>query len=320
MTLPSSLLVTGATGTLGRSLLSRLSRLEEVSDVRVLSRDPARAHKALGLAAYGWDGTGAVPRAAVEGIDAVVHLAGEPVAEGRWSAAKKRAIEQSRISGTRALVESLRQHGARPAVMVSASAVGFYGDRGDEELDERSAPGRGFLPDVCVGWEREAKSAEGLGTRVVALRIGVVLAREGGALPRMLPPFRVGLGASLGSGRQWMPWIHVDDVVGLVLHALRTDTRGPMNAVAPSPVRNEELTRVLAHVLQRPALLRAPAFVLRAALGEVAGVVLGSQRVVPRVAEASGYRFQHPDLEEALRHLLQARDAAPAPHAAQGTT
>lgn len=306
-----TILVTGATGTLGRLLLPRLE------DARALSRDPARAASRLGVPVFPWDGAGEVPRAATAGVTAVVHLAGEPVAEGRWTPPKKRAIEESRTLGTRALVASLRAHGVRPSVLVCASAVGYYGDRGDEILDETSAPGQGFLPDVCVAWEHEAQAAAELGARVVSLRIGVVLAREGGALPRMLPPFRAGLGARLGSGGQWMPWVHADDVVGLVLHALSSDVAGPVNAVAPQPVRNEELTRVLGHVLHRPAVLRAPAFVLRAALGELAAVVLGSQRVLPRVAERSGYRFAHPSLEGALDDLVApARPLAAAARAA----
>ncbi len=299
-------LITGATGTIGRRLLPRLER----GRVRVLSRNAARATAQLGVPAFVWDGAGEVPPGALEGVRTVVHLAGEPVAEGRWTASKKRAIEESRVEGTRALVASLRAHGVRPDVFVSASAVGYYGDRGDELLEETSAPGAGFLSGVTVGWEREAKAAEALGARVVQLRIGVVLAREGGALPRMLLPFRAGLGARLGSGEQWMPWVHVDDVVGLVLHALSAHVAGPVNVVAPHAVRNAELTRVLGHVLRRPAVLRAPAFALRAALGEVAAVVLASQRVVPKVAQATGYDFAHPTLEGALRDLLSPSSAA----------
>lgn len=305
MSSPASILVTGATGTIGRRLLPRLAGAR----VRVLSRNASRAATELGVPAIAWDGAGEVPREALDGATAVVHLAGEPVAEGRWTGSKKRAIEESRVLGTRALVASLRQHGVRPDVFVSASAVGYYGDRGDEVLDETSAPGAGFLADVSVGWEREAKAAEELGARVVQLRIGVVLAREGGALPRMLLPFRAGLGARLGSGEQWMPWVHVEDVVGLVLHALSPRVAGPMNVVAPHAIRNAELTDVLGHVLHRPAVLRAPAFVLHAALGEVAAVVLASQHVVPNVAEASGYRFAHPTLEGALRELLSPASA-----------
>ena len=298
MTHGSPVLVTGATGTIGRRLLSHLP------GARVLSRDAARASSRLGVPAFAWDGAGEVPREALEGVSAVVHLAGEPVAEGRWTPQKKRAIEASRVEGTRALVASLRKHDAHPTVLVSASAVGFYGDRGDEVLDEASSPGSDFLAGVCVGWEREAREAEALGVRVVCLRLGVVFDREGGALPRMRAPFLAGVGGPLGTGRQWVPWVHADDVVGLALHALEADVRGPLDVVSPEPVRNESLTRAIAAALHRPAFLRVPAFALRAALGEVAAVVLASQRVVPRVATASGYRFRHPTLEGALRDLL----------------
>lgn len=290
-------LVTGATGFVGRRLL------EQLSQPVIVSRDAAKAQRQIPRAQVcGWDPEREpAPTAALEGVEAVFHLAGEPVAEGRWTAAKKRRIRDSRILGTRNLVAGLAQVERRPAVLVSASAVGIYGSRGDETLDESSAPAHDFLADVCRAWEDEARHAEALGIRVVHLRIGIILGPNGGALGKMLPIFRFGLGGPLGNGRAWMPWIHLDDIVGLLLHAAASDDlRGPMNAVAPQPVTNREFTKTLAGVLRRPALFPAPAFALRAALGEFSQVLLASQRVTPRVALATDYRFRFPELRGAL--------------------
>lgn len=260
-----------------------------------------------------WDGRSPLDPPALEGVAAVFHLAGEPVAEGRWTEEKKERIARSRIDGTRALVASLAAMPVRPRVLVSASAVGFYGARGDELLTESSAPGEGFLADVCRAWEAEAARASELGVRVVSLRIGIVLANEGGALPRMLPAFRLGLGARLGDGRQFMPWIHVDDLVGLLrFAAAHEDVRGPVAAVAPEIVTNAVFTRTLGEALHRPALLAAPALALRLALGEAASVILASQRVVPERALEKGYRFAHPSLAGALADLLLVRAPAAA--------
>jgi uncharacterized protein (TIGR01777 family) len=246
-----------------------------------------------------------VPDAALETVDAIVNLAGEPVAEGRWTEEKKARIRASRIDGTRHLVEAIARSKQRPQVLVSASAVGFYGDRGDELLDETSSMGRGFLAEVCHAWEEEAKQAEKLGVRVVLVRIGVVLMRGEGFLGKLVPLFKTGLGGKVGDGGQWIPWIHADDVVGLVLHAIgKTDVRGPMNLTAPAPATNGEITKALASALHRPAFMPAPKVMLKAAFGELASVVLASQRVVPRVAEATGYTFRHPSLQEALRAEL----------------
>lgn len=296
-----TVLVTGATGLIGRSLLSQLK------EVRVLSRDASRAALALpagkGREVLGWDGTTPPAPEVFEGVSAVVHLAGEPVGDGRWSESRKRAIRESRVLGTRSLVDGMRA-ASRPPVLVCASAVGIYGDRGDEIVDEASAPGTGFLAEVCVEWEREARCAEVLGVRVVLLRTGVVLDRLGGALPRMLMPFRFGLGGPLGSGRQWLPWIHLDDVLGLIHHAIRSDVAGPVNLTAPELVQNEVFSRALAQSVGRSAWMRVPAHLLRAALGEAASMVLGSQRVHPAVAGRSGYEFRFAELADALRDLL----------------
>jgi len=289
-------LVTGATGLVGGRLLPAL--LDGGLEVAAVSRRPAAALDPRAELVT-WDGW-ALPAGALAGARAVVHLAGEPIFGGLPSGARRRRIRESRVASTRRLVEAIAAlaPAQRPAVLVCASAVGIYGSRGDEVLDEAAPPGQGFLAEVCRAWEEEAARAP---VRSVSLRIGIVLAREGGALPRMALPFRLGLGGSLGDGRQWFPWIHVADLVALVATALRDESlQGPLNAVAPAPVRNAELTRALARRLRRPALLRVPAFALRLALGDLAQELLGSRRVLPRKAEAAGFRFAYPELEGAL--------------------
>jgi uncharacterized protein len=294
-------LVTGATGLVGKALLPRLEH------VVVAARDPERARRDLpGIAAHRWAGADeAFPAEALRDVGTIVHLAGEPVAEGRWSADKKRRIRDSRVLGTRRLVAALAATTPRPEVLVSASAVGFYGDRGDEELDETSPAGRDFLADVCTAWEAEAHSAEALGVRVVSVRFGIVLAARGGALARMLPAFRMGLGGRLGDGRQWMSFVHLDDAVGLLVHACQdTRCRGALNAVAPQPVTNRQFTQTLAQVLHRPAALPVPSLALRLAFGELASALTSSQRVLPRVAERTGYQFAYRELTGALTAAL----------------
>jgi uncharacterized protein (TIGR01777 family) len=301
-------LVTGATGLIGTRLVARLPH------VVVLSRDAESARRRLGVReAFAWSPEGGPPPAtAFEHVDAMVHLAGESVAAGRWTTERKRRIRESRVLGTRHLVAGLAAAPSRPRVLVCASAVGYYGDRGDELLDEFSAPGQGFLSEVCQAWETEALGGEALGIRVVLVRIGVVLARDGGALAKLLPPFRLGAGGRLGGGRQWMPWIHVDDLVGLVAHAAASnEVRGAMNAVAPQPARNADFARALGRALHRPALLPVPGLALRLLLGEMSEVLTASQRVVPKVAERTGYAFRHPDLDGALGALLGPASATP---------
>jgi uncharacterized protein (TIGR01777 family) len=295
-------LITGATGLIGRRLIATLE------NVRVLSRSPERAAKTLGnqVEVHRWPG-GSVPleAAALEGVDTVVHLAGEPIAAARWSDEQKERIRASRVEGTRSLVAAIRASEKRPKVLVCASAIGFYGDRGDEELRETASPGTGFLSDVCVAWEEEAHEARALGVRVVTLRIGVVLASDGGALDKMLLPFKMGVGGRLGHGRQWMPWVHVDDVVGLVGHAIETqELDGPMNAVSPGVVTNADFTRALGRALRRPAVLFVPRFALRAALGQLSELLFASHRVVPTVAAQTGYTFRFSELDEALRECV----------------
>lgn len=291
-------LVTGATGLVGNALLKKLE------GAVVLTRDPRDSERRLGsgVSAWAWKPTAEpAPAAAFDGVDTVFHLAGEPVAEGRWTAEKKQRIRDSRVLGTRNLVATLAALPSLPRVLVCASAVGFYGDRGDTELREGTARGQGFLAEVCEAWEAEARAAERVGIRVVMARLGIVLAPQGGALARMVPPFRLGVGGKLGDGRQWMPWIHLDDVVGLLLHAARDERlRGPMNVASPEPVTNAEFTRALGHALGRPTLMSVPRLALRVAFGELSQALLGSQRVVPGVALETHYTFAHPRVGPAL--------------------
>jgi uncharacterized protein (TIGR01777 family) len=245
-------------------------------------------------------------------VDAVVHLAGESIAAGRWTAAVKERIRRSRVDGTRLLAETLARLERRPRVLVSASAVGYYGDRGDEPLTEESPPGVGFLADVARAWEAAADPARAVGIRVVHPRLGLVLAREGGALPRMALPFRLGLGGVIGSGRQYWSWIALPDAVRVIERALADATlAGPVNAVAPAPATNREFTRALGRVLGRPTLLPFPALGVRLLMGEMGrALLLGSARVLPRRLERAGFRFEHPELEGALRGALAAAPGA----------
>ena len=294
-------LITGATGLIGRGLATKLT------DAVVVSRDPDRAARALGsVETHRWEPeTGPPPTEALREVDAVFNLAGEAVADGRWTVEKKRRIRDSRIVGTRNLVAGFEALQRRPRVLVSASAVGYYGDRGDELLEEDAAQGEGFLADVCAAWEHEALAARELGMRVVCVRVGVVLARNGGALAKMLTPFKTGAGGRLASGRQWMPWIHHEDVIGILLHASENEQmQGAVNAVSPRPVTNADFTRALGRALHRPTLLPMPKAVLRIALGELSEILLASQRVLPRVAERNGYTFEHPRLQAALEALV----------------
>ncbi len=305
MNAAGEVLISGATGLVGSRLVPAL--VAAGAQVTILSRDPSRAASDLdGVRAHGWDGRH-WPSDALSAASAVVHLAGEPVFGGPLTAARRARIRESRVLSTAALVEALEALPApvRPDTLVCASAVGYYGSQGDTVLDETAGQGSGFLAEVCVDWEAAAERASALGVRVVRLRTGIVLAREGGALALMAMPFRFGLGGPLGDGQQWVPWIHADDLVRLILHLLGDSTvSGPVNAVAPDPVRNEVLTQAIARTLHRPALLRVPAFALRIALGELAGELLGSRRCVPRRAQEAGFTFAHPSLEGALAEEL----------------
>lgn len=253
-----------------------------------------------------WDPTGALTTADLEGFDTVVHLAGENIA-GRWTHSKKSRILHSRVQGTQVLANSLTRLRQPPRALVSASAIGYYGDRGDEPLTETSSSGSGFLADVARRWEGATEPASRAGVRVVNLRIGVVLSARGGALAKMLPPFRMGVGGRVGTGRQYWSWITLDDLVGVIQHALITEAlRGPVNTVSPSPVTNAEFTRILGQVLSRPTVLPMPAFVVRLIFGQMGQeLLLASQRVDSTRLQSSGYRFLHPDLKSALEHLLK---------------
>lgn len=251
--------------------------------------------------------TGELGGAAV-GADAVVNLAGASIGDGRWSAERKQMLRSSRIDTTRALVTALAKMNARPRVLLSASAIGFYGNRGDELLTEESQPGNEFLSDLAKDWEAEALKAEAIGVRVVLARFGIVLARDGGALPKIILPFRFFAGGKIGSGLQWMSWITLEDVIEILRFALENgQVRGPINVISPQPVQNAEFTKTLASALHRPAFFPAPAFALRLALGEMAdALLLSSQRVFPKKLESLGYRFLHADLKSALATILSA--------------
>jgi uncharacterized protein len=294
--------LTGATGLIGSALVHALLRRGDA--VTTLSRSP-EAPRRLPPGVRHLQGDPAAPGRWEEELartDACVHLAGEPIAGGRWTAERRRRIRTSRVASTRRVAEMIRAAG--PAVLVSASAVGLYGDRGEEQLDESAAPGSGFMAEVAREWEAAAELARAR-ARVVALRSGLVLARGGGALPRMVLPFRLFAGGPLAGGDFWQPWIHLADEVGLILFALDTPVvNGPLNAVAPAPARNRDLARAIGKVLHRPALLPVPRLALRAVLGELSRELLVSQRVVPRKALELGYRFRFPELEGALRELL----------------
>ncbi len=294
-------LLSGSSGLVGSALVPFLTGGgHEV--VRLVRSEPGRETSEVR-----WDPeAGEINKAGLEGVDAAVHLAGESIAAGRWTAARKARILESRVKGTQLLAESLAGLEAPPKALVSASAVGYYGDRGEEALTEDSGSGSAFLSEVCRQWEAATEPAARAGIRVVNLRFGVILASAGGALPRLLTPFRLGVGGRLGSGKQFMSWIALDDVVGAILHALTTETiQGPVNAVAPQSVTNREFTKTLGRILGRPTLFPMPACAARLAFGEMADeLLLASQRVEPAKLLASGYRFRFPDLESALRHLL----------------
>ena len=295
------ILVTGASGLVGSALVPLLAGGgHEVARLGRSTPDTGDIR---------WDpDSGVLEAAALEGFDGVVHLAGENIAAGRWNAARKRRIKESRVQGTLLLARTLARLERPPRVLVSASAVGFYGDRGDEELSEQSPAGSGFLTEVCREWEAATEAAAGKGIRVVHARLGVVLSRDGGALAKMLTPFKLGAGGIVGSGRQYMSWITLEDTVAALAHLLVTDAAsGPVNVVAPAPVTNREFTRTLGRVLRRPTLFPLPAFVARAVFGEMAdALLLGSTRVKPVNLLDSGYAFRQGSLEEGLRAVLGA--------------
>jgi len=273
--------------------------------LRVLSRH-AGTNLPPSVQLFVWDAMkGQPPADSLDGVDAVVHLAGEPIAQ-RWNDEVKQKIRDSRTTGTRHLVQALSTAQRRPAVLVCGSAIGYYGSRGDEVLTESSAPGDGFMADVCVAWEKEADVAESLGIRLVKLRTGVVLGANGGALAKMLPPFKAGMGGKLGHGDQWMSWVHLDDLVGMIQHVLANPVRGAVNGTSPNPVSNADFSKALGHSLSRPAIVPMPAFTLKLMFGEMSELLLASQRVLPKAAETAGYVFRFPVLEQALENIVAA--------------
>lgn len=291
------ILLTGGTGFVGNRLVNGLVAAGHT--VSVVTRSPSEHRTARsGVEYVGW-----LPP--LERYAGIVNLAGEPIFGQRWTSEVMREIRSSRVDSTRRLVEALRASAARPGVLVSASAIGWYGDRGDELLTEQSSAGTGFLAEVCQAWEAEAERARELGVRVVRVRIGVVLGESGGALKQMLPPFKLGVGGPIGSGKHWFSWVHLRDLVNLLVQAVGDPAlSGPVNATSPNPVTNRELSRTLGRVLHRPALLPVPPFVLRLRFGEAAEVLTESQRCLPEAAQRAGFHFQFAALEGALRDIL----------------
>jgi len=298
----NKILVSGGSGLIGTSLVRSLTD-DQIPLVRLVRRKPEKPEE------VGWDPEAEEPvreLAALEGLRAAIHLSGANLSAHRWTAAYKEEIVHSRVGSTRALVRVLKRLKSPPEIFLCASAIGVYGDRGAEILTERSEPGTGFLAETCRAWEAEAERAAEVGGRVVHLRTGVVLARKGGALEKMLPLFRAGLGGRLGSGKQWMSWIVLSDLVRAVRHVVETDAlRGPVNLVGPIPVTNAEFTRALGEAVHRPAVIPAPAFALRAALGEMAdAAILASERVIPQRLAETGFRFEFPEIGAALKWLV----------------
>jgi uncharacterized protein (TIGR01777 family) len=306
-----NILMTGATGLVGTALVKTFTaegntiyRLKRAETSKPGAKEP-------GVFDVPWNPNSGEISDVVSGslklpnIDAVINLAGAPIVGGRWTKDRKALLRSSRVDTTHGLVRAIAKMDKRPQVLISASAIGYYGNRGDELVTEKSAPGADFLAELAKEWENEAVKAEEFGVRVVLLRFGIILAKEGGALPKMMLPFKYGLGGKLGSGRQWTSWIALQDVVAIILAVLRNDSwKGPVNLVAPEAMRNSDFTKSLAKVMQRPAIFAAPAFALRLAMGEMADTLLGGVRVAPEVLEQHGYRFLHANLEEALNASL----------------
>ena len=293
--------VTGTSGLIGASLVSFLSK-KDITVCKILHENPTDNEISWKPENGAWDS------AFTKGIDGIVHLAGENIAAGRWTKEKKEKIRSSRIEGTKRLCEHVLKLPTPPSVFVCASAVGFYGDRGTEILNEDSSRGNGFLSDVCIGWEESANAISNAGIRVVNLRFSMVLSNAGGALAKMLTPFKMGMGGKIGSGKQYMSWVAIDDVTGAIYHALITDSlKGPVNVTSPNPVTNREFTKTLGRVLKRPTIMPMPAFAAGLAFGEMANeLLLASTRAVPEKLSDAGYHFQYPDLESALKHILNA--------------
>jgi len=291
--------VTGSSGLIGSSLVSFLSE-KSVTVSKILRENTKDDDISWKPEDGDWDS------AFTGGVDGIVHLAGENIASGKWTRKKKEKIRNSRIEGTTRLCEHILKLPTPPSVLVCASAIGYYGNRGVEFLNEGSSRGSGFLPDVCLGWEEAAESVSKAGIRVVNVRFGIVLSKDGGALAKMMTPFKIGMGGKIGSGTQYMSWVAMDDVTGAIYHTLITESlKGPVNVTAPNPVTNKEFTNTLGEVLKRPAVVPIPAFAAKLAFGEMANdLLLASTKVAPKRLSDSGYKFQYPELENALKHVL----------------
>lgn len=297
------LVIAGASGFIGSLLLEYLSKQEHA--LKLLTREPTRDSLASKKNWIVWQpGAAGEWEKCVDGVDGIINLTGEPIAAKRWTETQKEKIRSSRIETTRSLVKAIAKAQVKPKFLINASAVGFYGARGDENLSEDSAPGKGYLSGVCVAWEEEAKRAQELGVRVALLRTGIVLGKGRGALAKMVPPFKFFSGGPLGSGRQWMPWIHFEDEIGLILFLTENEkASGAFNATAPNPVTMKDFSKALGNVLHRPSWAPVPAFALALMVGEIADMLISGQRAVPDAALRYGYRFKYPTIEQALRSL-----------------
>jgi uncharacterized protein (TIGR01777 family) len=302
------ILVSGSSGFLGTAIIDSLRKQNHQIARLVRPESGSKRAGADSANDVAWDPTGGrFDAAAAEGAGALIHLAGASIADGRWSDARKKVLRTSRIDATRHLMGALAKLQSPPRIIVAASAIGFYGNRGEETLTEQSAPGSGFLPEICVEWEAETARGAEFGARVASLRFGIILAAHGGALAKMVPPFKLGVGGRMGNGRQWMSWVTLTEVVNIVEFALaNSQLSGAVNAISPNPVRNSQFTEVLAKTLHRPALFPAPPFALRLALGEMAdALLLSSQRVIPSKLASASYQFLQPDLAGALADVLR---------------
>ena len=298
-------MVTGATGFIGKELIKRLNEMGHEIVVLTRNSDSARFRVPVHCEVITWDPCRYhLQSTALKGVDAVINLAGENIADGRWSPERKRELIQSRELSARRLVNAISYMDKKPKTLVSVSAIGFYGNRGDALLNETDSKGHGFLSDVCKVWEEEILKAKELRVRTVAYRLGMVLGHDGGALNKILPPFKLGLGGKLGSGSQWMSWIHINDLVNMLVHAIENPSiDGIYNAVSPNPVRNKEFTKTLGNVLNRPTIFPVPKFVLKIALGELSELLLGSQRVAAKKISDTGFKFNYPHVKEALQEV-----------------
>ena len=298
-------LITGGTGFIGKALIKKLN--EKGHELVVLTRNPDAAgfHIPVHCDIQAWNQeSGILSSDKINGVDAIINLSGENIADGRWTDSRKQKIIKSRVQSVQCLTNAIKAMTQKPRVFISASAIGFYGERGDESLEETNTKGHGFLSDVCQQWEKEIFKVSELGVKTVALRIGMVLGHDGGALQKMLPPFKLGLGGKLGNGNQWMSWIHIQDLISMIIHAIeKPSLEGTYNAVSPNPIQNHEFTKTLASILNRPAITPVPKFILKFALGELSELLLGSQKVSAKKSLETGFSYEYPCLKDALKEV-----------------